>query len=174
MMMNKSKRTACLIFAGIFVAALLFSTVSPSPLQAQEKSEAEQTDVKQEKTAPQLKAEASIPRQITVYDPQGRRDPFKNLLGGAEPDIKDEPEGIAQLSVEELMLSGIIEVDGELIGIIKDPLGFPAYIKEGDRFSDGFVLRIEPTKVIMRKTSVRGVPLRKPQDITKELFTEEH
>lgn len=174
MKMNKAKKTACLIFSGLIAVTMFFAAVSVSPLQAQENPRAGQTEVEQEKTPPQIEGEAVPARKITVYDPQGRRDPFKNLLGGAEPDIKDEVEGIAQLSVEELMLSGIIEVEGEMIGIIKDPLGFPAYIKEGDRFSDGFVLRIEPTKVILRKTSVRGVPLRKPQDITKELFTEEH
>lgn len=172
--MNKTKKTSYLILTGIIAVALFFSTVSILPLKAQENANAAQTETEQEKTVSQLTGENVPPRKITVYDPQGRRDPFKNLLGGAEPEIKDEVGGIAQLSVEELMLSGIIEVDGEMIGIIKDPLGFPAYIKEGDRFSDGFVLRIEPTKVILRKTSVRGVPLRKPQDITKELFTEEH
>ena len=118
--------------------------------------------------------ELVIPRKMTIYDPKDSRDPFKDLLGGREPDSKTQVSGISQLSVEELMLTGIIKVQGELIAIIKDPQGFPAYIKVGDRFTDGYVLSIEPTKVILRKMSMRGIPLLRPKDIVKELFSEEH
>ena len=113
-----------------------------------------------------------IKKNTTVYDPQNRRDPFKNLLGGTEAKSNPTAEGIGQLSVDEVVLTGIIKVRDRLIGIIRDPMGFPVYIREGDRFMDGYVVSIESLSVTLRKTEERGLPLLRPRDIIKELFEE--
>jgi hypothetical protein len=165
------------ILVSLCLACLLLFSAALSPLPAQEQTQETQTKAKPKKKPDsevvQESPEEVIHRRITVYDPKDSRDPFKDLLGGREPDSKTEADGISQLSVEELMLTGIIKVRGELIAIIKDPQGFPAYIKEGDRFTDGFVLSIEPTRMVLRKLTMRGIPLLKPKDIVKELFSEE-
>jgi Tfp pilus assembly protein PilP len=176
--MNKTANSSRLILIWLSTAFLLLSPIVPSPLAAQEKVQENQAKTEQKKKPAvkegQAAEETEVPRKIAVYAPKDSRDPFKDLLGGREPDSKPEADGVSQLSVEELMLTGIIRVQGELIAIIKDPQGFPAYVKEGDRFSDGFVLSIEPTKVILRKMTMRGIPLLKPKTIVKELFSEEH
>jgi Tfp pilus assembly protein PilP len=170
----KNRIVICLI-----TACLLFFFVVVSPLAAQEEAQENKakTKTEQEKKAAvsedQAETETVIPRKLTIYNPKDSRDPFKDLLGGREPDSKPDADGISALSVEELMLTGIIKVQGELIAIIKDPQGFPAYVKEGDRFVDGYVLSIEPAKVTLRKMTMRGIPLMKPRDIVKELFSEE-
>jgi len=112
-------------------------------------------------------------KSLPTYVPGGRRDPFRDLLGGKE--VKETaPAGeMGQLSIDDIVLVGITKARGKFTGIINDPQGFPHFIYVGDKLSDGFVLKIDESTVIFRKTRGRGVPLRKPRDIVKALFPEE-
>jgi len=112
-------------------------------------------------------------KQIPTYVPGGRRDPFRDLLGGKE--VKETaPTGeMGQLSIDDIVLVGITKARGKFTAIINDPQGFPHFIYEGDQLVDGFVLKIDESTVIFRKTRGRGVPLTKPRDIVKALFPEE-
>jgi hypothetical protein len=104
------------------------------------------------------------------YVSQNRRDPFRNLLAGR--DIKDtaSTDGIPQILIEDILLVGIVELNGKFTAIINDKEGFPYSIHVGDKFADGYVRAIEERKVIFRKTHERGVPLRRVRDITKEII----
>ncbi|MFC2157392.1 hypothetical protein ACFLT9_06100 [Acidobacteriota bacterium] len=129
--------------------------------------------VQKKAAEPEAAAEKQIPpKKLITYNSAGRRDPFKDLLGGAEASDSDLPEGIGQIAIDDVVLSGILRVRGTLTAIIKDPQGFPTYIKEGDQFLDGYVLTIKPLFVIFRKTKERGMPLLNPKDIVKQLFDE--
>lgn len=108
------------------------------------------------------------------YDPGGRRDPFKDLFGGKEVRERKFITGLSDLLIEEINLMGIVKVKGKLEAIISLVEGFPITIHEGDLFADGYVLSIEETQVIFRKTTERGIPLAKPKDIIKEIIAEGH
>ncbi len=107
------------------------------------------------------------------YNPQGRRDPFRNLLAGREVKEKSAVSGIPQMSIDDINLVGIVKAKNKYTAIINGPQGFPFFIKEGDKFSDGHVHSIKETHVVFRKTIERGIPIRKPKDIIKEISPEE-
>ena len=107
------------------------------------------------------------------YNPRGRRDPFRNLLRGRDVKEKALVGGIPQMSIDDINLIGIVEAKGEYTAIISGPQGFPYFIKVGQTFADGFLLSIKEFQVVFRKTEERGIPLRKPIDIVKEIKPEE-
>ena len=160
MKMKKIIATPCMV---LFCLCLLF----PHPQESKEtpQKKGEETEAAAKREIP--------PRKVIRYNSAGRRDPFKDLLGGSTASDSELPEGIAQIAIDDVVLSGIIRVKGTLTAIIKDPQGFPTYIKEGDQFLDGFVLSIKPLSVTFRKTKERGIPLINPKDIIKLLFDEE-
>lgn len=122
----------------------------------------------EKKPAKELK---SSPAQTTLptYKSEGRRDPFRDLLGGRESKEKENIEGREGLSIDDIVLVGIASYKGEFEAIINDPEGFPYFIRKGDTFLDGFVLTITESQVIFRKTKEKGVPLRRPREIIKVL-----
>jgi len=108
-----------------------------------------------------------------TYSSAGRRDPFKNLLAGKDIKDKSAPGGILQLAIEDMTLVGIINANQKMTAIVSGPQGFPFFIKMGDRFADGYVLSINESQVVFRKTNERGIPLMRPKDIIKEIVPEE-
>ncbi len=117
--------------------------------------------------------EVQIRPRGPTYNPEGRRDPFRDLLAGQDPRDKDKTQGIQQLAIEDAVLIGIVKHKGKLTAIINDTQGYPYYIKTGDNFLDGFVLNVNDSQVIFRKTKERGIPLTNPKDIVKEIKLEE-
>jgi Tfp pilus assembly protein PilP len=110
---------------------------------------------------------------LATYDPAGRRDPFKDLLGGQEVKERVASGGLSDVSIDEINLTGIVKMKGKLEAIISVTEGFPITVKEGDSLADGFILSITSTQVVFRKTKDRGVPLAKPKDVIKEISPEE-
>ena len=149
----------------ILVFFLLTSIICPAlqHLYSQE----EEREVKKENILEELK---KIP---LIYSPEGRRDPFKDLLTGAEVEEKSGIGGPAQMSIDDVNLLGIVKAKGKYTAIIKSPQGFPFYIKVGTKLSDGTVLSISESRVVFRKTRQQGVPLFQPRNIVKELNPEE-
>jgi len=108
-----------------------------------------------------------------TYNPAGRRDPFKDLLGGREVKEKSQAAGLPQLAINDVVLVGIAKSKAGYKAIVNGPQDFPFFLKKGDKLSDGYVLSIDESKVIFRKIKERGVPLIKPRDIVKSLYIEE-
>jgi Tfp pilus assembly protein PilP len=146
--------------------ALLFTCLQPAWAQEQEKQTADQPS--RDLTTSEIRKRGAI-----IYDPAGRRDPFRDLLAGQEIPDTAEGEGIAYMSIDDVVLIGITKVRGQLNAVINGPQGFPYTIRTGDKFADGFVLSINDSKVVFRKTRERGTPLYKPKDVTKEINPEE-
>ena len=148
----------------ITLALYLFSSIFlHTPCFAQEEKSQEENSASMEQ----------IQRSLYTYDPAGRRDPFKDLLAGTEADEEGVMRAISEMSIDDIILIGILKIKTSLIGIIRGPQGFPFRINEGDQFEDGFVLTIEERKVIFRKTKNRGIPLSRPINVTKEINPEE-
>ncbi len=149
------------IFTILFVCLI---TVLLAPAYSQEKTgqeKAEEPSIRQ------------IEREIYTYNPAGRRDPFKDLLAGSEAEDKPGTKAVSEMSIDNIILIGIIKIENNLIGIIRGPQGFPYQINEGDQFNDGFVLTIKERQIIFRKTKNRGIPLSRPINVTKEINPEE-
>ncbi len=143
----------------VFLAAAIMGF---APLFAQEETAEAQTVAR-----PTLNQ-----RVLFSYNSEGRRDPFKDLLGGADLREKTAADA-AQVPFEDLKLTGITKTLKGWNAILETAQGFPLFVKIGDRFSDGYVLAINDTQVIFRKTHDRGIPLMRPRDIIKEINPEE-
>lgn len=148
---------------------LVLGWLSFSLASAQSAKQASKLEAKPEVKA-EFQKETAPPAN---YDPAGRRDPFKDLLGGKEIKEKTVSGGLADLAIDDISLIGVVKMKGKYEAIISVTEGFPISIKEGDKFSDGYVLSVAATQVVFRKTKDRGVPLSKPKDIIKEISTEE-
>jgi Tfp pilus assembly protein PilP len=135
------------------------------------------TPAASQETQEQIKSEEpkmeQIQRNIYTYNPAGRRDPFKDLLAGSEAEKEQGTKAVSEMSIDDIVLIGILAIENNLIGIIRGPQGFPFRINEGDKFNDGFVLSIKEREIIFRKTKNRGIPLSRPINVTKEINPEE-
>jgi hypothetical protein len=127
----------------------------------------------QEQTTAQEKDTQIIQTRGPTYDPGDRRDPFRNLLIGQEAGEEGLERGIQNISIDNVVLIGIAKSKGVINAIINDSQGYPYFIKKGDTFEDGFVLSVDDSRVVFRKTQERGIPLMKPKDIVKEIKIEE-
>jgi hypothetical protein len=147
-------RKAAILLIGISLAGL-------APLVAQET-----TAEPPPQTAPMLSVQTGF-----TYHSEGRRDPFKDLLGGR--DLKEKSVlGENQIFIDDLVLFGIVKNQTVYTALIGMPQGFPMFAKVGDKFADGYVLSITATQVVLRKTHERGIPLMRPRDIIKEITEE--
>jgi Tfp pilus assembly protein PilP len=127
----------------------------------------------QETTAapPPEAAQTVAPPSGFTYSPEGRRDPFKDLLTGRDMRGKTTT-GEPQVFIDDLVLFGIVENNKVYTAMIGMPQGFPMFVKLGDKFTDGYVLSISESQVVLRKTHERGLPLIRPRDIIKEITEE--
>ena len=116
-------------------------------------------------------AQTVAPPSGFTYNPEGRRDPFKNLLTGR--DMRERTAtGEPQVFIDDLVLFGIVKNKNTYTAMIGMPQGFPMFVKVGDKFTDGYVLSITESQVVLRKTHERGIPLIRPRDIVKEITEE--
>jgi hypothetical protein len=141
---------------------LILGLIGLLPLLAQENPANPKPEEK-----PVLKATGPV-----VYNAEGRRDPFKDLLGGGDIGSKTAT-GEAQGAVEDLILIGIIKAKKGYTAVVGTTQGFPRFLSVGDRVADGYVLSINQTQVVFRKTHERGIPLMRPRDVVKEINPEE-
>ena len=145
--------------AAIFV--LCVACVGLAPLLAQETATTPPAS-----TAPGLTVQTGF-----TYNPEGRRDPFKDLMAGR--DMREKTAvGEPQIFIDDLVLYGIVKNKNVYTALIGMPQGFPVFAKVGDKFADGFVLSINDTQVVLRKTHERGIPLVRPRDVIKEITEE--
>lgn len=106
-----------------------------------------------------------------TYDPAGRRDPFRDLLAGRDFQQKTAL-GEEQIFIDDLVLFGIVKKENVYTALIGMPQGFPMFAKVGHKFADGYILSINETQVVLRKTHERGIPLMRPRDVIKEITEE--
>lgn len=93
------------------------------------------------------------------YDPAGRRDPFRSLIGSKDVG-RGGPPGVAGFLIEELDLQGVVRTKQGFIGMVTGPdnNGYP--LKVGDKVFDGEVVRITASAIIFRQET---------REIVKEL-----
>lgn len=132
--------------------------------------EVQQTGQEETIISPQQALSTLPPR--ASYNPRGRRDPFKDLIGRGKGSGKATVAN-GQLTIQNANLVGIVKTDKSFVAIVSGPQAFPYFLKIGDRLADGYVYSINDSKVIFRKTYERGIPLLRPRDVVKEINPEE-
>lgn len=152
----------------IFVFFILFIFLFPLFMQTQEipKDIPETSD----KDIPEINV---IPGEF-VYNPEGRRDPFWNLLQGKSvKENREAIEGIAGLMIDELELEGIIYAQGSFKAMLKGPDTRPYFVSIGDKVYDGEVVAMDRNSVSFKKSLTVALAGQKDRIIIKTLNPEE-
>jgi len=151
----------------IFSLLAGFLCLSIQPLHSQEKKQEEK---KKEDLITKLDETIGKKARL-IYTSKGRQDPFKDLFGKPTPS-KRKPSaksGSPGMSIDTVKLIGIVKAGGLYTAIISGPGNFPMFIKARDRFYDGYVLRIEASRVIFRQSRQGNIRLAKAKTIIKEI-----
>jgi Tfp pilus assembly protein PilP len=104
------------------------------------------------------------------YDPQGRRDPFRSLIGPApalEPGQR--PPGLGGFLIDELKLQGIFRTRQGLTAMINGPDNKGYLIRVGDKVLDGEVIRIAPSSVVFRQEVNDPTRIERYREVVKDL-----
>lgn len=92
---------------------------------------------------------------IFNYDPAGRRDPFRSLMGGMEEEIegpaRTRPPGLPGMLIEELRLEGIIQTPTGILAFVLGRDNVSYIIRPGTKLYDGDVAEIQLKKVVFRR-----------------------
>lgn len=89
-----------------------------------------------------------------VYDPEGRRDPFKSLLEVSDrPDFRGpRPEGVPGLLIDEVNLIAILRTSSGYIAQVQAADKQKSYLlRPGDQLYDGEVVDIESGEVVFQQ-----------------------
>lgn len=83
------------------------------------------------------------------YDPQGRRDPFRSLIGRTR--VAGAETGIGTYLIEEIDVQGVVRTRDGYIAMVTGPENQGYSLRVGDKVFDGEVVRITPTSVVFRQ-----------------------
>ena len=123
--------------------------------------------------APPRTAEApALPSQENyTYQPDGRRDPFLNLIGtGSEtrPTGK-RGEGAAGITVGELSVRGVLQSRGALVAMVAGPDNKTYIVHPGDKLADGSIKTITPRGLVVIQEVNDPLSLVKQREVSKLL-----
>ena len=104
------------------------------------------------------------------YDPQGRRDPFRSLIGPT-PKLEpgQRPAGVPGFLIDELKLQGIFKTRQGLTAMINGPDNKGYLIKVGEKVLDGEIIRITPTSVVFRQEVNDPTRIERYREVVKDL-----
>ena len=108
-----------------------------------------------------------------TYKPEGRRDPFLNLLGVTlEPRAAGKrADGLGGLLISEIAVRGIIESRDGYVAMIQGPEGKTYTVRANDRLLDGVVKSITPQAVVLMQDVNDPLSLVKQREVRKGLRT---
>ncbi|HEY0141551.1 MAG TPA: pilus assembly protein PilP [Thermoanaerobaculia bacterium] len=104
------------------------------------------------------------------YDPQGRRDPFRSLIGPAPKlEAGQRPAGVPGFLIDEMKLQGIFRTRQGLAAMINGPDNKGYLIRVGDKVLDGEVIRITTTSVVFRQEVNDPTRIERYREVVKDL-----
>jgi Tfp pilus assembly protein PilP len=104
-----------------------------------------------------------------VYDPAGRRDPFKSLLVRERSREGERPPGIHGLSVDELELQGLWKTRSGWIAQVRGSDNRSYLLRKGDLLFDGEVLDVRANELTLRQNVNDPQSVKPFRDVTKRL-----
>lgn len=152
----------------LFAVAALASGIAASPaLFGEEKKAAAAAPPPAESSASQ--DSSTVEGRAYVYDPAGRRDPFKSLLVREAGKPGERPPGIAGLSVDEMELQGIWKTRSGWIAQVKGADNRSYLLRKGDLLFDGEVIDVKSNELTLRQNVNDPQSVKPFRDVTKRL-----
>jgi len=114
---------------------------------------------------------APPPQEAYTYRPDGRRDPFVNLLGtGTDAKLSSRKgEGAAGLTVVEISVRGIMQSRGGFVAMIQGPDNKTYIVHQGDKLLDGTIKSITPQGLVVAQEVNDPLSLIKQREVRKLL-----
>jgi Tfp pilus assembly protein PilP len=107
------------------------------------------------------------------YAPDGRRDPFLNLIGTGATDTRGasgrRADGPAGMSVNEISVRGVVQGKSGLIAMVQGPDNKTYIVHPGDRLLDGSIKSITPTGLVVIQEVHDPLSLVKQREVSKLL-----
>jgi type IV pilus assembly protein PilP len=103
-----------------------------------------------------------------VYDPAGRRDPFKSLLI-RERSRESRPPGIPGLSVDEMELQGIWKTRSGWLAQVRGSDNKSYLLRKGDVLFDGEVIDVRANELTLRQNVNDPQSVKPFRDVVKRL-----
>lgn len=160
-------KTRNLGIALLIVIAAVASVVAQTPDTTTTSATSTASDVQQ--TLEEILEEPTT-TDTYRYDPQGRRDPFRSLIGPTprlEPGQR--PAGVPGFLIDEIRLQGIFKTRAGMTAMINGPDNKGYTIKVGDKVLDGEVVRITPTSVVFRQEVNDPTRIERYREVVKDL-----
>ena len=106
-----------------------------------------------------------------TYQPDGRRDPFLNLLASGLDSSAGatKGDGPASMMVAEISVRGIMQSRGALVAMVSGPDKKTYIVRTGDRFLDGKVKSVTPQGLVIIQEVNDPLSLVKQREIRKLL-----
>ena len=158
---------------GTIVVALIAPAVranTPSPAATTAAAQAPQPQAPA--AAPQPPASAASqppPAETYTYRPDGRRDPFQNLLGTGDKNLVLKGEGPAGMTLGEISIRGIMQSRDALVAMIQGPDNKTYIVHQGDKLLDGTIKTITPQGLIVIQEVNDPLSLVKQREVRKLL-----
>jgi Tfp pilus assembly protein PilP len=179
-LMRSLRYTLLIAVLGAAIATLSAQTktrpkTAPAPAAAATTTAATTTappaDNAVQQSLQEILEEPSTPDQYH-YDPQGRRDPFRSLIGPAPKLEGNRPPGAPGFLIDEMKLQGIVKTKLGFVGMIDGPDNKGYLIRVGDKVLDGEVVRITQTTVVFRQEVNDPTRIERYREVVKDLSPE--
>lgn len=159
----KRAATLMLVLLAIGLIAVAQQTATPSPVPTPGPEQQLQENL-------QEILEDTDSATAYRYDPQGRRDPFRSLVGPT-PKVSREnaPPGPAGFLIDEMDLQGVVRSRQGLMAMVNGPDNNGYLLKQGDKVFDGEVVRITPTSVVFRQEVNDPTRIERFREVVKEI-----
>jgi Tfp pilus assembly protein PilP len=156
----------------VLAIVITVAAASATFAQTQPAAPADQQAPADQKTT--LEAEKPAAEAYT-YQPDGRRDPFVNLLNtGTEPHVAPgrRPDGPAGMTLSEITVRGVMQSREALVAMIAGPDNKTYIVHQGDHLFDGLIKSItHDGLVVVQRVSdpMSGVKQREVQKLLRAL-----
>jgi type IV pilus assembly protein PilP len=105
-----------------------------------------------------------------VYKPDGRRDPFLSLLNtGSDPQTGKKSEGIANFSLGEISVRGIVQSRASLVAMVQGPDNKTYLVHQGDKLADAVVKSVTTQGLLVMQDVSDPLSIQKQREVRKLL-----
>lgn len=163
-------RKSNLVFSLLIVVAMVVTAVAQAPATSTTTTDTTATGNSEvAKTLEEILEEPAV-TDTYRYDPQGRRDPFRSLIGPA-PKLEpgQRPPGVAGFLIDEMKLQGILKTRHGLTAMINGPDNKGHLLRVGDKVLDGEVIRITATGIVFRQEVNDPTRIERFREVVKDL-----
>ncbi len=163
MTITSRRRTRAAVTLALAVLAGL------GPIAAQQRPPAKATPGRTGAEAPRQPLPAP---QGYTYNPEGRRDPFVNLLNRGVEQQKIQaprPDGLPGVAVSDVAIKGIIANNGTYLGMVQAPDGKTYLVRGGEKLYDASVKAVLADAIVFVQQVNDPLSLVKQREIRKPL-----